>query len=745
MMGCVRLLVLGVPVWLASLAGALAEERLVAVQMNGQPISDGELVDFDGERIVVPADLAHRLRLKLGADAADRIDLHGVAGVTTHFDETTQTLKLDVDPSLIETTVIGGFLRDRPYDRTNSVGLFANYTLLAQGGGGQPLASSLFDLGLFAPLGTVSTDVSASNINGVTRLQTHYGTELDGGDKLTVGDDFLFAGALGQSFPFAGFSLASRSATEGGHATTPVQSILGQAALPSTVDVFVNDALQSRQAVEAGPFSIENLPTVTGDGEVRVVVHDVLGRDQVITKSFFGSQRLLEPDTDQYAFETGLLRRDFGTQSFDYAEPFAAGTWLHGVTDWLTTELHSEVSTEREMFGGQLSAAVGHFGVLHLGGAGSDARTSGVLGTAGFDGQVGKLTFGLSSELSTRGFSQLGYIDQRTLRETSQAHASLNLGADGSVDLSFLRFHLDGQHLSSTVASGYSVSFGNWLFADLSVSDNVTHPHDVGGFLTFSVSFGDGTTASTSANRADRKWQVDVQANTPVPATEGFSYSGAAQYGSFDQTQLSALYRDQLGDFSASVGSFGGAAVGRVTASGSVELIDGRIYASRQENGAFALVETDEPGIHVAVDQLQQGVTDDEGELFIPHLRPGELNHITVDPADVPLDANLPTTEQAVVPHTGAGYVVQFPVHHQHSATLRLVTADGLPVRAGAPVRLARTGGTTTVGLDGTVYLDDVQDGDEIDAATGGGCKAILHLPTAAALQYQLGQVTCAK
>jgi outer membrane usher protein len=133
----------------------------------------------------------------------------------------------------------------------------------------------------------------------------------------------------------------------GGRATTPVQSILGQAALPSTVDVSVNNALQSRQTIDAGPFAVQDLPTVTGQGEVRVVVRDVLGREQVITRSFYGSARLLAPDSSEYGFQAGFLRQNYGVTSFDYAKPFASGTWRHGVGVGLTTELHGEASAKR--------------------------------------------------------------------------------------------------------------------------------------------------------------------------------------------------------------------------------------------------------------------------------------------------------------------------------------------------------------------------------------------------------------
>jgi outer membrane usher protein len=734
---------------LARVGAARADEVLVAIDMNGQVVSDGDLVDQEGDRVIVPLELARRLRLRLPTSPSDRITLNDLAGVKVRLDPLSQTLHLDVDPKALERTEIGGFLTDRPYDETTTTGLFANYTALLQGGGGSLLATGLFDLGLFAPAGTLTTDFSASNVQGVIRLQSHYGRELDGGDSLTIGDGFLFPGAIGQSFPYAGIGLTSRTAATGGRASTPVQSILGQAALPSTVDVYVNNALQSRQTIDAGPFAIQDLPTVTGQGEVRVVVRDVLGREQVITRSFYGSTRLLAPDAEEYGFEAGALRENYGVTSFDYAEPFAAGTWRRGVTGDLTTELHAEASGRRQVLGGQNSLEVGSFGVVHLGGAVSQAHgKSGDLLTAGIDSQFGKLTLGVSTDLAGGHFTELGYNGDRSQRESSAAHASLDLGTKGSIDFSLLRFRIEGQRVNTTAALGYSVSIGSRAFIEFSVSDNVS-THDVGGLLTISIPLGGGATASVSTTRSGGKLQTELQANSPIENDQGFGYDGTIQRGVSDRAEAGGSYRNGFTDLTAHVGTFNGAGVGQVTASGAVEWIGGQVYASRQTNGGFALVDTGEPGVHVTLDHQDQGVTDAEGYAFVPRLRPGEINRIEIDPQDVPLDAVLPETEHDVVPRTSTGYVVPFPIHHQRSATATLVGADGKPLPLSTPYRVRRTGAGSIVGRDGVIYLDDVAEGDVVEAqpsAPGGAaghCSVQIHLPATASAQYQLGNLAC--
>ena len=118
----------------------------------------------------------------------------------------------------------------------------------------------------------------------------------------------------------------------------------GQATLPLTVDVFVNNALVSRQSVPPGPFSITNIPIVSGTGEAQLVVRQLLGREQVITQAFYGAATLLKEGLADYSYELGAQRQDFGQTSNDYAKGLATATYRKGVTDSFTAELHGEAS-----------------------------------------------------------------------------------------------------------------------------------------------------------------------------------------------------------------------------------------------------------------------------------------------------------------------------------------------------------------------------------------------------------------
>ena len=109
---------------------------------------------------------------------------------------------------------------------------------------------------------------------------------------LRAGDVISRAGAWGRAVRYGGVQYATDFDTQPTLVRTPVQFAAGQATVPSTVDVFVNNALVTQQQVKPGPFSVTNIPPISGSGDVTLVVRDELGREQVVTRPFYSSPTL---------------------------------------------------------------------------------------------------------------------------------------------------------------------------------------------------------------------------------------------------------------------------------------------------------------------------------------------------------------------------------------------------------------------------------------------------------------------
>ncbi len=71
----------------------------------------------------------------------------------------------------------------------------------------------------------------------------------------------------GGSYRLAGLQIASNFSTQPEFITFPVPSLKGQAQVPSTVDLYVNDVLRRRQEVQPGEFRLDDVPASLAEPE----------------------------------------------------------------------------------------------------------------------------------------------------------------------------------------------------------------------------------------------------------------------------------------------------------------------------------------------------------------------------------------------------------------------------------------------------------------------------------------------
>ena len=109
---------------------------------------------------------------------------------------------------------------------------------------------------------------------------------------LTIGDSISAGNPWAVQVYYGGVRYASKFSTQPTFIPFALPSMAGEVTVPSTVDLYVNNVRVSQQQVDAGPFSIQNIPVMTGQGDVRMVVTDVMGRQQVVTQSFNRSPTL---------------------------------------------------------------------------------------------------------------------------------------------------------------------------------------------------------------------------------------------------------------------------------------------------------------------------------------------------------------------------------------------------------------------------------------------------------------------
>ncbi|MBK6351186.1 MAG: fimbrial biogenesis outer membrane usher protein [Proteobacteria bacterium] len=248
----------------------------------------------------------------------------------------------------------------------------------------------IVEAGVFTPHG-VGTNALLSrdddDSRSAVRLETTWTLDLpERLATLRLGDTISASGAWGRSVRFGGVQFGTNFATQPTLVTTPMLAARGSAVVPSTVDVFVNGAQVASQDVPPGPFTIDHVPSITGAGQMQVVITDALGRQQVLSQPYYTGPALLRAGLNEYSFELGSMREDYGYASNVVWRPGDRGD----VPAWLQRPGHGRGacgSAGRRTGGGrpQWRVADGEFGILSATMAAGGADAIGWLAGFGFE------------------------------------------------------------------------------------------------------------------------------------------------------------------------------------------------------------------------------------------------------------------------------------------------------------------------------------------------------------------------
>lgn len=100
--------------------------------------------------------------------------------------------------------------------------------------------------------------------------------------------------------------------------TQQLLSFDGSAAVPSSVDVFIDNNRTYSTGRDAGPFRLEDLPVSAGPGDALIVVTDANGRRTTKAVSFYVSRKLLKKGVLDFSIEAGQTREGCGLESNAY-------------------------------------------------------------------------------------------------------------------------------------------------------------------------------------------------------------------------------------------------------------------------------------------------------------------------------------------------------------------------------------------------------------------------------------------
>ena len=701
---------------------------------NGGLVADGQ-------------ELANTGILPVTEGQQGEIRVDQLPGVTYRIDEEAQTLHFQAVEVALAAKVISAapeavdkvFSEDPDEDEQHKVhtgyGVVLNYNITLEAHLGQDalagshFASADFDARIFLPVGALSHSFALSQAAQGSeqsyvyrRLDTFWRTALPGrASQVQIGDITTRGPSWARPVRLGGILIERNFDLRPDLVTIPLPSFEGSALVPSTVDVYSDSIRRFSAEVPAGPFTLNDLPFGTGSGDAQVVVRDVKGRETRIDLPFLVSSDLMRKGIFDYALALGHPRLGIGTVTDRYGDGFfGAATLRFGLTDGITLALHAEGGEDLRMGGIAATFRVGTLGTATVSVA--DSRSASGQGTLA-EVQAG-LSFG-RLRVSGRMMRTMGdFVDiaRATAEVTnpdstlSGALVSLNQiaislplakgrrGANASV------FYADTRRAGEEPDTSLGIAYSQQIFKDSTlslsalavegetsdvilglglhiplskrVSVGATLEHRDGDFhQTLSASGRPEEPASGWAWRM----QVTREAHASVQASAGREFRhGTVEFGTrLSQTEQSVGLRLE----------------GALVASG------GGLFAANRVNDAFAVVDAGAPDVDVMFENRSAGTTGRSGKLLLPDLRSYDLNNISIDPATLPLDADVPGTTTIVRPAHRSGVKVDFAVTtNPASAIVELVTLDGAPMPVGLTAVLAGTGESFLIGYDGMVY-----------------------------------------
>jgi len=761
-----RLLPLAVSLALAQAAAASGNEgppafepAIVELRTNGQEDGPTLVVRRDsGGALLLRAEDLPQLRIRTPSRGLMLVDGERYfrfapdTGAEIAFDEATQSARITLPPSAFLPTYARATSPDVPRVTPTGLGGFLNYDITGERVGDRNAVGTFLDVGAFGARGVFTSSLVGrmdDERGEAVRLDSTF--TMDFPERLAtlrVGDSISVAGAWGRSARFGGLQFGTNFATQPTLVTTPLLLAQGEALVPSTVDVFINNRRVASEDVPPGPFTIDRLPPMTGAGQIQVVVTDALGRQQVVAQPYYTGPTLLRAGLNEYSFEVGAIREDYAQASNAYGDVIVTGTFRRGLTDSFTAEVHAEGQAGGASAAGLDTAwQVGSLGVVTLTAAAGGEDDIGWLAGAGFERNARNFNVFLRTRYASEEFAQLGTATLRDRpRQRSFGGLGFALGRYGNLQLSYgLQTHWSSPQ-TETVGLSHSVTIGNFGFLSFVASHTKSEQAATDFFFNWTLPFGDRRSAALSVRYSpdadgDEAFEAVASVQQSLPAGAGMGYYAAVS--SNQDGQADYFLQSDVGQVGVQFARRNDMDGWRANANGGLAITAAGVMPARRLDRSFAVVEVaDFPDMTVYVENQPIGRTDRKGRVLLDSLRAYESNSVSIDPKELPLEASLATREMVVTPAYRSGPVVRFPVERASAATLRLVLPDGNPVPAGATVHTQSE--DVPVALDGFVYLATAAGRQQARAEWQGyRCVFAFERPDAGDPQPDLGTIVC--
>ena len=683
---------------------------------------------------------------------SDFYSIKSIDAQAVNFDESSQTLEIQFDASAFHLTRLPSEVPVVSDTFNVPAGFFVNYDLLLEKNPVGIRQNIFSELGAAIGSGIATSShayLRFGEADQYLRLDTTYTIDHPH-DRASwrLGDTISRPGSLlGRPVRFGGLQYSTNFLTQPGLIITPMTTLGGQAALPSTVDLYVNNVLQSSRQVPPGPFSVSTAPIVAGDGEVSMRVRDIGGREEIISQRFYASTALLSPGLSDFSFESGFLRQNFGRESNDYGDLFGSASYRTGLTPILTVEGNLQAQQGGLMLiSGGITSAFASIGTVTMAQAYSHSTAgNGFHSLLGFERRSGRHSIALRTQIASENFRQVGVDTAQIIRRLDTLFWGYRVDGLGSFSLSYINQQTHNNRSAEIYSASFTTPRYAWGTFVVSAMQSRAEISQSSIYFLWVLPLEREASASVMHLRgSNQQDQTIFQVNKSLPPGEGIGYRLQA---AVDASQQAAVYgQNRYGLGRLEVAELNGQTSTRASVTGAVARLDDQWFLTPRISSSYGLVRM--PGLNnvrVYVDNQLASRTNSDGYAFLPRLHPYTRNHVSVDQLDLPIDATIDALTVRPVPAWRSGVVIDFPVKQQATATLNLVLAEGNPVPAGALIRMNQADNIFAVGRDGLTFVSGLEKENQLTVSWGSRqCKVLLpFLATAETVIPHLGEFIC--
>lgn len=538
----------------------------------------------------------------------------------------------------------------------------------------------------------------ASDVYNSVRLESYW--SYSDPDKLVTyraGDLVTRSLPWSRSVRLGGFQFRRNFNLRSDLVTMPLPSLSGSAAVPSAVDLYINNAKRVTENVPVGPFSLTDMPIVSGSNQARLVVRDAQGRETVTEVSFFGSSDMLAKGFLDFSLEAGMPRRFYGRYSNDYdGKFFASGTARYGLTNNLTVEGHGELGSS--FFNGGIGAAftLWDFGMLSVAGSASSYKgRGGQQFAAGVQLQKWGVSLSVRTQRSYNHYNDIASVAEELIRNRDYIEENWNTNDDdyfnrfqrrssqirrpkaiNQISLSFpFQFDPTVFSITYTEAENWDTDSSRYMGFSMSRNFDCRAYGYINGFQDLKKSNSYSIFAGLTITLND-KYSVSYDVNNDRQGTNftsslkrqmggGIGYYGWTLRdieGNRKQRGASGTYRSPFAMLAGSVEQYENSYHATVDVNGSLVFADYSVIPSNPIYDSFAVVNAGAPNVTVYHQNSYYGKTGRNGKLVVPGLTSYRQNRLSIDVDSLPLDTLATETDVIVTPAYQSGIVENFGI-----------------------------------------------------------------------------------